>query len=127
MRKLKFQLDRKSLQVICISFTRPLLEYVDVVWYNCAQYEIYGKENNEAARIVTDASKLVSIDYILRETCLETLSSRRKKHKLYFLNYKLYDFITITLFKIKVNSFWYILNNVVKSICSHVSTLIKTT
>ena len=40
MRKLKFQLDRKSLQVIYMSFIRPLLEYVNVLWDNCAQYEI---------------------------------------------------------------------------------------
>ena len=35
MRKLKFQLDRKSLQTIYFSFIRPLLEYADVVWNNC--------------------------------------------------------------------------------------------
>ena len=38
MRKLKFTLDRKSLQTIYISFIRPLLEYADVVWDNCTQY-----------------------------------------------------------------------------------------
>ena len=32
MRKLKCQLDRKSLQAIYFSFIRPLLEYADVVW-----------------------------------------------------------------------------------------------
>ena len=31
MRKLKFQLDRKSLKTIYFSFIRPLLEYADVV------------------------------------------------------------------------------------------------
>ena len=39
MRRLKFQLDRKSLQTIYISFIRPLLEYADVVWDNCTQQE----------------------------------------------------------------------------------------
>ena len=39
MRKLKFELDMKSLQTIYFSFIRPLLEYPDVVWNNCAQYE----------------------------------------------------------------------------------------
>ena len=40
MRKPKFKRDRKSLQVLYISFIRPLLEYVDVVWDDCAQYGI---------------------------------------------------------------------------------------
>ena len=40
MRKLKFLLDRKSLQTIYFSFIRPLLEYADVVWDNCTQYEV---------------------------------------------------------------------------------------
>ena len=39
MRKLKFLLDRKSLETIYFSFIRPLLEYSDVVWDNCTQYE----------------------------------------------------------------------------------------
>ena len=37
MRKLKFQLDRKSLETIYIVFIRPLLEYGDVIWDNCTQ------------------------------------------------------------------------------------------
>ena len=32
MRKLKFRLDRNSLQQIYFSFIRPLLEYADIVW-----------------------------------------------------------------------------------------------
>ena len=39
MRKLKFKLDRKSLETIYITFIRPLLEYGDVIWDNCTQYE----------------------------------------------------------------------------------------
>ncbi|MCU7801465.1 MAG: hypothetical protein KZQ70_15375, partial [gamma proteobacterium symbiont of Lucinoma myriamae] len=84
MRKLKFKLDRRSLQTIYYSFIRPLLEYADVVWDNCTQYEVNDLEKiqNEAARIVTGATKLVSINSLLLETGWETLSSRRKKHKL---------------------------------------------
>ena len=84
MRKLKFELDRKSLQTIYFSFIRPLLEYADVVWNNCAQYESNELEKiqNEAARIVTGVTKLVSINSLLLETGWETLASRRKKHKL---------------------------------------------
>ena len=39
MRKLNFELDRISLQTIYFSFIRPLLEYADVLWNNCPQYE----------------------------------------------------------------------------------------
>ena len=39
MRKLKFKLDRKSLETIYLAFLRPILEYADVIWDNCSQYE----------------------------------------------------------------------------------------
>ena len=70
MRKLKFKLDRRSLQTIYFSFIRPLLEYADVVWDNCTQYEVNDLEKiqNEAARIVSGATKLVSINSLLLET-----------------------------------------------------------
>ena len=35
VRKLKFLLDRKSLEITYFTFIRPLLEYADVVWDNC--------------------------------------------------------------------------------------------
>ena len=84
MRKLKFPLDRESLQTISFSFICPPLEYADVVWNNCTQYEsnYSDKIQNEAARIVTGATKLASIDSLLTETGWETLGSRRKVHKL---------------------------------------------
>ena len=41
MRRLKYKLDRKSLESIYISFIRPLLEYGDTIWDNCTQYEKY--------------------------------------------------------------------------------------
>ena len=40
MCKFNFQLDRNSLQVIYISFIRPLLEHADVECDTCAQCEI---------------------------------------------------------------------------------------
>ena len=52
MRKLKFKLDRKSLEIIYTAFIRPLLEYGDVIWDNCAEYEKadLDKIQNEAAQ-----------------------------------------------------------------------------
>ena len=41
MSKLKFKLDRRSLQTIYISIIRPLLEYAVIVWDNCNQTEAY--------------------------------------------------------------------------------------
>ena len=64
LRKLKFHLDRKSLETIYITFIRPLLEYGDIIWDNCTHQEKIelDKIQNEAARIATGTSKLVSID-----------------------------------------------------------------
>ena len=39
MRKLKYDLDRKSLETIYIVFIRPILEYADVLWDHCTQAE----------------------------------------------------------------------------------------
>ena len=46
MRKFKFKLDRKSLQTMYFSFIRPVLEYADVIWNNCTQYESNELEKN---------------------------------------------------------------------------------
>ena len=48
---------------IYLTFIRPLLEYGDVLWDNCTQYEKdeLDKIQNEAARIATGATKLISL------------------------------------------------------------------
>ncbi|MES9994044.1 MAG: reverse transcriptase family protein [Candidatus Thiodiazotropha sp.] len=83
MRKLKFQLDRKSLETIYLAFIRPLLEYADVTWDNCSQYEKseLDKIQNEAARIATGATKLVSLNALYNEIGWESLHKRRLDHK----------------------------------------------
>ena len=62
MRKLKFILDRQSLEIIYTSFIRPVLEYTDVVWDYCTQYEINAQEKIQKADapIATGATELVS-------------------------------------------------------------------
>ena len=61
---------------------------LSTVWDNCTLYEVNELEKiqKEAARIVTGATKLASIDSLymetdasLTETGWETLASRRKK------------------------------------------------
>ena len=61
---------------------RPPLEYTDMVWDNCTQYEVDAlkKIQIEAARIVTGATKLVSIGSLYTKTSWETLSSRCLNH-----------------------------------------------
>ena len=84
LRKLKFILEKQSLEIIYVSFFRPVLEFADVVWDNYTQYEIDALEKIqiEAARIATGATKLVSLDMLYWETGWESLEKRRHKHKL---------------------------------------------
>ena len=95
MKRLKFLLDRSALETIYTSFIRPLLEYGDVIFDNCnAQEKLeLDKIQNEAARIVCGATKLVSIDNLSNETGWESLETRRCKHKL-ILFYKMINGIS---------------------------------
>ena len=62
MRRLKLILDIKSFEIVYISFIRPTLEYGDTLWDNCIFHEKreLDKIQNEAARIVTGTTALVS-------------------------------------------------------------------
>ena len=90
MRKLKYKLDRKSLEVMYVSFIRPILEYANVIWDNCTAYEKDDLEKIqiEAARIVTGCTKLVSLRDLYNETKWDTLDTRRTNQKL-LLMYKM--------------------------------------
>jgi hypothetical protein len=59
-RKLKFILDRKTLQKIYFTFVRPLLEYADVIWDNMSM-----SLNNKIENVQLEASRIL----------LETLDS----------------------------------------------------
>ena len=84
LRSLKFDLDRKTLEIMYFSFVRPVLEYGDLIFDNCPQYykESLEKINVEAARIVTGATKLVSLELLYKECGWDTLEKRRENHKL---------------------------------------------
>ena len=84
LRKLQFDFDRKSLKTVYLTFIGPILEYADIVWENCTQYEKneLDKIQKEAARIVTGTTKLVSIRELYKEINWDTLDERRRKHKL---------------------------------------------
>ena len=95
MRALKFRISRKSLEQMYVSFIRPLLEYCDSVWDNSSS-EMKTKLDAipiEAARTITGATKLCSIDKLLSELAWETLQSRREKHELVIF-YKIMNGLT---------------------------------
>ena len=81
--QVKCILDRKTLEKIYITFTRPILEYGDVVWGNKTLLLIKKLENVqiEAARIVTGGTRLVCINGLYKETGWETQQARREHHK----------------------------------------------
>jgi hypothetical protein len=84
MRKLKFQLNKNALEKIYFAFIRPILEYADVIWNNCSSYEKQELDRiqNEAARITSGTTKLVSISDLYHTLKWESLSDRRRKHQL---------------------------------------------
>ena len=84
LRTLKFKLSRSQLQTIYFSFIRPILEYGDVIWDNIPNYLKDKLENVqlEAARVVTGANKLCSIVKLYNDTGWDSLSERRRKHKI---------------------------------------------
>ena len=84
MRKLKYKLDCKSLETIYLTFIRQLLEQGDVIWDNCTQYEKneLDKIQNEAARITTGTTKLISLDNLYKEVGWQTLHRRRQDNKI---------------------------------------------
>ena len=69
MRKLKFKLDRRALEIIYFTFIRPIFEYACVNFDNCTQYELNDieKVQLEAARIVSGTTKLVSLALLYEE------------------------------------------------------------
>ena len=87
LRKVRFILNRFTLEKMYFSFIRPILEYGDVVWDTQTHYLINKIENvqTEAARIATGGTKLTSIQKKYEETGWEKLLERREKHKLILL------------------------------------------
>ncbi|KAK3096455.1 hypothetical protein FSP39_000336 [Pinctada imbricata] len=84
LQTLKFKLDRRTLEIMYNSFIRPLLEYADVIWDNCYDFEVEALEKIqiEAGRVVTGATKSCSASKILNDLKWETLKTRRYKHRL---------------------------------------------
>ena len=84
MRKLKYTMDRKTLDTIYLTFVRPKLEYANIVWNDCTKQDADLLENLQlsAARIVTGARKGTSHIKIYNECNWPLLSERRKQNQL---------------------------------------------
>ena len=89
--KLKFQIDRKLLEIIYTSFMRTILEYGNEIRDNCTQYEKdeLEKIQTEAARIATGTTKFVSIENLYSENGWDTLEARRKTKQKLTLFYRM--------------------------------------
>ena len=84
LRRNKFLLDRKSLKKMYTTFILPLLEYGNTVWDNCSMENSKAIESIQldAARIITGATKVCSIQKLYEESGLEPLQNRRMRQKL---------------------------------------------
>jgi hypothetical protein len=89
LRPLKMRIDRKTLEIMYKSFVRPILEYADVIWHipadNRHVLDILEKVQQEAARIITGATKRCPTVPLYREAGLETLASRRDFHRAFMM------------------------------------------
>ena len=67
-----------------ISFSRPLLEYGDIIWDNSSAANKRALENIqvEALRITTGGTEVCSIQILYDDSKWETLQTRRNYHKL---------------------------------------------
>jgi len=84
MMKLKYKLDKESLERIYFSFIRPKLEYACHIWDNCSKTDAKLLEDLQmkVARIVTGARRGTSHELINKELQWPTLADRRKGFKI---------------------------------------------
>ena len=91
LRGLKFQLDRRTLEILYASFIKPIFEYANAVWANCTKEQLESVENLQmaACRIITGAIRGTSHEKIYKETnMLNTYEMRDRRHLVLF--YKIY-------------------------------------
>ena len=78
LKKLKYKLSRKALEILYFAFIRPQLEYSSTVFINCTkqQTDNLEKVQLDAARIITGAIKGTRHNFLYRETKWDTLKPR---------------------------------------------------
>ena len=82
MKKLKFKLDRKSLETIYKSFIRPKIEYGNVIYFGTSQKNLdkISKIEKEAKRLVTGATFKCNLALLDIECGWTDIMSRRNNH-----------------------------------------------
>ena len=87
MRGLKYTVDRRSLEIIYMSFVRPCLEYGDSLFAGTYETDLLRLDalQVEAMRIVAGATARSNINALYQETDWQPLSERRKVHSLTML------------------------------------------
>ena len=87
LRMLKYQVSRKVLINIYMSFIRPILEYGDIIWDNCTIYQanLIESVQVEAGRIITGLRVNSSKTKLYEELGWDPLYKRREKHKIVLL------------------------------------------
>ena len=84
LRSLKFRLHRNCLKTIYVSHIRSALEYCDVIWDNSNAEQALKLERLQldCIRIITGITKYCSNENLYRESGSDTLSERRRQHRL---------------------------------------------
>ena len=84
--RLKYIINRETLNKLYKSLIRPLMEYGDVLWDGCTDGESDLLEfvQYEAAKIVMGAMKGTSRHSLMQEIGWEDMKTRRSIHKLIF-------------------------------------------
>ena len=84
MKALQYRLDRKTLEIIYISFIRPLMAYAGMVWDGCTQADAQRLEDIQlaAVRVISGAMRTTPSEKLYEETGLSTLATRRETSKL---------------------------------------------
>ena len=87
LRMLKHRLTRSCLRTIYVTHIRSVLEYCDVVWDGCQAYNALALERLQCdcIRIITGLPIFCRLDNLYRESGFDTLTERRRQHRLILL------------------------------------------
>jgi hypothetical protein len=101
---LKMKLDRKTLEIAYFSFIRPILEYGDIVWditkENDHTLDPIEQCNANAARLVCGATARCNRAKLYEENKWESMTDRRKNHRLTMLYKMVYQLVPQLLYNL---------------------------